>query len=85
MVREYGAKGTPNLTIQQEVGLSVLFDTPVSAMMQPSNVRGFQEAFAQGANPSQDGAASGPMPSKRPLGKSSTSLSTEFDRQEAPT
>lgn len=82
MIQEMAREGTPKLTIQKEVGLSVLFDTPVNAMMQPQNIRGFTAAFAQGADP-QGGEAGGQSPS-RPLGKSSGAASTEFDRLEAP-
>lgn len=85
MVRELAREGTPNLTVQNEVGLSVLFDTPVNAMMRPENIRGFTQSFAQGAEPSQDGAAGGQTAPKRPLGKSRGTWATESDRQEAPT
>lgn len=49
------------LTEQQGVAMSVLFDTPVTAQMQPSTVLGFQDAFAAASQPppAQQGGAQG--------------------------
>lgn len=81
-IRKYGMENEQELTIQQEAALSIVFGTPVSAMMQPSTVRGFQQTFAQGASP-QQGPASEPA-SKRPLGPSRRPTSTAWDEERSP-
>lgn len=61
-VREIGQSGEAKaLTEQQGVGLSVLFEVPVTAQMQPSTVLGFQDAFATASQPppAQQGGAKG--------------------------
>lgn len=75
----------PELTDQQEIALSILFDAPISAMMQPKVISSFQKTFAQGADPSQAGQASGqPAPTARGL-RRLPPMASGFDEQEAPT
>ncbi len=84
-IASQSAELQPKLSQQQQIGLSVLFDVPVSAIMQPKNIRAFNESFAQGANPEQSGEAGGqqPMQGGRGLNRKG-SLASGFDKQEAP-
>ncbi len=83
-VRDYGMENDPSVSIQQEMAMRIIFDTPVSKYTQPATVRGFQQAFAQGAPP-DPAQAGGPQPT--PLGsgesKAARSLASPTDRMEA--
>lgn len=83
-VRKYGYENDPAVSIQQEMALRLMFDTPVSRYTQPATVRGFQQAFAQGAPP-DPAQAGGPQPT--PIGsgesKAARSLASPTDRMEA--
>lgn len=85
-IASQGAELRPKLTQQQQIMMSVLFDVPVSAIMQPKNIRAFNQSFAQGADPNQSGEAGGaqPMPGARGLNRKG-SLASGFDQHEAPT
>lgn len=84
-IASQAAELRPNLTQQQQIGLSVLFDVPVSAIMQPQNIRAFNQSFAQGANPEQSGEAGGQQPVQPGRGLARKgSLASGFDKQEAP-
>lgn len=77
----------PELSNQQQIALSILFDAPISAMMHPKVISSFQQTFAQGADPTQQapGQASGqPAPTARGLGRLPP-MASGFDKQEAPT
>jgi len=75
----------PELTDQQQIALSILFDAPISAMMQPKVIQSFQKTFAQGADPQQAGQAGGqPAQPGRGL-RRLPPLASGFDKQEAPT
>jgi hypothetical protein len=64
-VRKYGMENDPTITIQKEIAMSIVFDTPMSAYTKPSTIRGFQQAFAQGV-PGEPTQAVGPQP--QPIG-----------------
>lgn len=85
-IASQAAELRPTLTQQQQVGLSVLFDVPVSAIMQPKNIRAFNASFAQAPGESQADKAGvqQPMQGGRGLNRKS-SLASGFDRQEEPT
>jgi hypothetical protein len=76
----------PKLSQQQEIALSVLFEEPVSAMMQPKTIRSLNDLFAQGADPSQTAQAGQPTQPTQPgrgLQRRGT-MASGFDTQEAP-
>ena len=78
----------PKLSQQQEIAMSVLFDVPVSAIMQPQNIRAFNQSFAQGADPSKAGEAGGAQPMQPTSGvrglNRKGSLASGFDKVGAP-
>lgn len=74
----------PKLNTQQEIALSILFDVPVSAMMEPGTILSFQKTIAQGAEPPQAAQAGQPKTAVRGLNRRG-SLAAGFDKQEAPT
>jgi hypothetical protein len=84
-VAAQAAELRPKLTTQQEVALSVLFGTPVSAMMEPGNVLDFQKTIANGqaqmdaTNPG--GPPGGQSQNIRGLNRRG-SLASAFDQQE---
>lgn len=80
-LRTEGEKLKPQMSIQQQVALSVLFGEPLNAMMQPKNIRAFQETFSQGADPSQTAQAGGPGTAapKRPLAHAGGSRGSAWD------
>ncbi|HET9045087.1 MAG TPA: hypothetical protein VFN70_18155 [Burkholderiales bacterium] len=82
-VRDYGMANDPSMTIQQEMALAIVFDTPVSSYTRGATIRGFQQAFAQGAPP-DPASAGGPG---KPIGsghsKAAESLASPTDRAEA--
>lgn len=75
----------PELTEQQQIQLSILFEAPISAMMQPKNIQAFQKTYAQGADPTQSGQAGEQQPAQQVRGMSRVpNLASGFDQQEAP-
>lgn len=75
----------PKLSTQQEIALSVLFDVPVSAMMEPGAILSFQKTIAsQGAESQKAAEAGQPNTAVRGLKRRGT-LASGFDKQEAPT
>lgn len=85
-IREYGEANNPKTSIQQEMALAIVFDTPVSSYTRGATIRGFQKAFAQGA-PSDDPASAGGQANK-PIGKgpnpqTAQALMSPTDRSEA--
>lgn len=82
-IRRLGPELRPSMSVQQEMAMSILFDTPVSALTKPSTIKGFQSAFA--AEPaSQPSSGAQPMSPSRPLGKTGdASLATATDRLES--
>jgi hypothetical protein len=83
-MRDYGMANDPNISIQQEMALAIMFNQPVSKYTQGATIRGFQQAFAQGA-PSTPTQAGGPQ--LTPIGsgnsKAAQSLASPTDRMEA--
>lgn len=73
----------PDLTIQQDIALSVLFKEPLSATMKPSIRKAFQDTYAQGATPDETAKAGGPPMKPRPFNRERGSMASGFDRQEA--
>lgn len=85
-IRKQGPALARELSVQDEVALSLLFGQPISAMMDPRYVSEFQKTFAQGADPSQAGQASEQQPAQMGRGlRRLPSLASGFDKQEAPT
>jgi hypothetical protein len=74
-MRDYVAQNSPKMSSQQEVALSIIFKTPLTAQMQPSNIRGFQQTFAESSAPPK-GA------SPRSLSPSKVTRATSTDRLE---
>ncbi len=64
-VRQYGMENNPDISIQQEIAMSIVFDTPMSSYTKPSTIKGFQQAFAQGV-PGEPAQGGGPQP--QPIG-----------------
>lgn len=64
-VRRYGMENDPDISIQKEIAMSIVFDTPMSSYTKPSTIKGFQQAFAQGL-PADQQQPSGPQP--QPIG-----------------
>lgn len=84
-VRDYGMANDPKMTTQHEMALSIVFDTPVSSYTRGATIRGFQQAFAQGA-PSEDPTRAGGQTGE-PIGtghsSAAESMASPTDRAEA--
>lgn len=65
-LRRYGMENRPDLTRQQAVALSIITGTPLTPMMKPETIRGFQEAYAQ-EEPPHDPSAPG-LTEKKQIG-----------------
>jgi len=85
-LRGYAQEHQPSLTKQQEVALSIVADMPVSTYTRGATIRGFQQAFAQGA-PSDDPTRAGGESTGKPIGKghsdAAESLASPTDLAEA--
>jgi hypothetical protein len=46
-LRQYGMENRPDLSRQQAVALSIITGTPLTPLMQPKTIQGFQQAYAQ--------------------------------------
>ena len=46
-LRQYGIDNQPDLSRQQAVALSIITGTPLTPLMKPETIRGFQESYAQ--------------------------------------
>jgi hypothetical protein len=83
-VRDYGMANDPDITIQKEMALAIMFDTPVSTYTRGATIRGFQQAFAQGVpSPEQAAQAGGPQPIGSGDSKAARSLASPTDQMEA--
>lgn len=82
--RDYLQENSPEISVQQDVALSIVLDTPVSSYTRGATIRGFQEAFVQGA-PSADPRQAGESTEKIGSGRSKAaeSLASPTDRAEA--
>ena len=84
--RDYIAENDPKISRQTEMALSIVFDTPVSSYTAGATIRGFQDAFAQGA-PSEDPRTAGGNQAGKPIGSghsdAAESLASPTDRAEA--
>jgi hypothetical protein len=85
-IRDHAAEMRPSMTVQQQVSLSMLFETPVTEAMLPANIRAFQASFVQGSQaPGQGGTGGGgaaPTMSSGPI-KGGGHRATAWDRQES--
>lgn len=63
----YGIEHGPDLSRQQAVALSIMTGKPMTPMMRPETIRGFQQAYAQEQPPPHDPSAPG-QTEKKPIG-----------------
>lgn len=87
---QYGIENRPDLTRQQAVALSIITGTPLTPLMQPSTIQGFQQAFAQDGPPHDPSApgqtekkqigSGGPPPGR---GQSTRAFASGTDKMEA--
>jgi hypothetical protein len=90
-LRQYGMENRPDLTRQQAVALSIVTGTPLTPLMKPETIAGFQQAYAQDVPPPNDPSAPGATEKKQmgsggpPPGRaqSTRALATGPDRIEA--
>ncbi len=89
-LQEHATELQPRLTMQQECGLSLLFDQPINAAMQAQNIKALQAVFApQDPNPltaspvPQQGAPKGAIDLGKTSGSSNTA--TAWDHMEGAT
>lgn len=66
-LRQYGRDNRPDLSRQQAVALSIVTGEPMTPLMQPKTIQGFQQAYAQDTPPPQDPSAPGAT-EKKPVG-----------------
>jgi hypothetical protein len=89
-LRRYGMENRPDLTRQQAVALSIITGTPLTPMMKPETINGFQQAYAQEEPPHDPSApgqtekkqigSGGPPPGR---GQSSRAFASGTDKMEA--
>lgn len=65
-LRKYGIENRPDLSRQQAVALSIITGEPMTPLMQPKTIQGFQQAYAQ-EEPPMDPSAPG-MTAKKQIG-----------------
>lgn len=63
-LRRYGLENQPDLSRQQAVALSIITGEPMTPLMQPKTIQGFQQAYAQ-EEPPHDPSAPGQMEKKQ--------------------
>jgi hypothetical protein len=89
-LRRYGIENRPDLSRQQEVALSIMTGTPLTPLMRPETIRGFQEAYKHDVPPPHDPSAPG-QTEKKPIGsggpppgrgRSSRAFATSYDKME---
>lgn len=88
-LRKYGIENRPDLSRQQAVALSIITGTPMTPLMRPETIQGFQQAYAQDEplpDPSAPGATekkqigpSGPPPGRA---QSTRAFTSATDRME---
>lgn len=88
-MREYGMEHQPELSRQQAVALSIMTGQPLTPMMRPETIRGFQQAYAQeeippdpskpGANEKKKYGGGAPPPGRA---QSSRAYASAYDKME---
>jgi hypothetical protein len=63
-LRQYGLENQPDLSRQQAVALSIITGEPMTPLMQPKVIQGFQQAYAQ-EGPAHDPSAPGQVEKKQ--------------------
>lgn len=90
-LRQFGMENRPDLTRQQAVALSIVTGTPLTPLMKPETIAGFQKAYEQDTPPPNDPSAPGATEKKQmgpggpPPGRahSSRAFASGTDKMEA--